>query len=105
MLRDTSEIAVEISVTAWASKPSSLAKARPACRAATTSWAVVIGTRSSVSVSMVFPDLLVEIAQALLEIQGRPDSDQRQPQLHHTEGYLRLDADDDRFSPAQSEHV
>src|SRR6266496_3761952 len=106
MLRETSEIAVVMNVTSAPSNPNSMATDRPLCRAVTISATDATGTRHSfAAMGTLSLGLPVQIRQAFLEIQGRPDSLQRQSQLHHRKSHLRLDADDHRNGAAQSKHV
>src|SRR6185369_5740263 len=105
MLRAISEIAAAIRVRSEPSKPNSIASARPFCRASTMSALELIATRVP-SFSMF--DLLfgqIEVSQPFFKVEGSADAFQGQPQLHHGEGNIGLDADDDRFGATQFEHV
>src|SRR5512135_3128754 len=73
MLRETSEIAAAISVASTLSKPNSSANARPCWRAVTMSLAEAIGTCISLDMLEVPLPVLVQMGQALLEVQGRAD--------------------------------
>jgi hypothetical protein len=46
-----------------------------------------------------------EVRESLLEVEGGRDAFEREPELDHRKGDLRLDADDDRFRAAQPNHV
>src|SRR6266511_6022398 len=105
MLRATSEMAAAIMVRSLPSKPSLVAAARPCWRALTMSAAELIDIRSSLGMRAGPYGMSVQISQPLLQIQGCSDPFQGQPQLHHREGDIRLDADNDGLRPAQFEHV
>src|ERR1051325_10621585 len=92
MLGDTSEMAAAMSVTSAPSKPNSWAMERPIWRAVTMSRADPIGTRVSFDIVKVPLELPVQMRQALLEVQGRADAFERQPQLHHRKRHVGLDA-------------
>src|SRR5256885_10696450 len=94
MLRGSSDMAVAISVASPLEKPSSVARARPLCRAATISWSELMPTRISpaltVSLSVYVLEFLNQVCQTFLQIQCRRHVFQGQPQLHHGKGYFRL---------------
>src|SRR4051812_32389500 len=105
MLRATSEMAVAISVWSVLEKPPAAAISRPFCRAVTTSRSVAIGTRASDGVSAgngrTLPLGPAQDLETFLEIQGSRDAVQRQAELDHGEGDLRLNSDHHRLGPAQ----
>src|SRR5690348_1050936 len=105
MLRATSDMAVAIKVRSDPSKPNSSAKARPFWRAVTMSAAELMATRASFSMFQVLLGQPVEIGQPLFQIQGGPHPFQRQAQLHHRKGHVRLNANNDGLRPAQFQHV
>src|SRR5256712_4766752 len=118
MLRASSEMAVAIRVRLLFEKPICWARARPCWRAVTMSWSELIGTRvssfngtcprASARSAHIPADLLdppVQEGEALLQVEGRGHSLERQAELHHGEGDLGLDADDDCLGPAETDHV
>src|SRR6266852_5115587 len=109
MLRASSEIAVATRVESISEKPKESARARPFWRAATMSLSVLIGTRiawftfgQSLGAAV---EPVLQVVQAFFQIQGRHDSLQGYAQLDHGEGNLGLNPDDDRFGPAQADHL
>src|ERR1043166_3547814 len=100
MLRDTSEIAVAITVRSLPAKPTSAARSRPRCRAITTSASRSIGMRMSSATIAPRLEPLLQCEQALVEIERRRDAAQRQAKLHHGERDVGLNADDDGFGAA-----
>src|SRR5439155_1045002 len=109
MLRASSEIAVAIRTRLLFGKPSSEARARPRCRAVRISTSEPMGTRVSSPtrpLSTFVPlDLLIQEREPLLQVERRCHPLQREPQLHHREGDLGLEADDHGLCPAQADHV
>src|SRR3989442_8224548 len=105
MFRATSEIAVAMTVWSPRVKPWAAASSRPFSRAWTMSTSEAIASRSSSLTSAALPRLRVQERQALLEVEGRHDPFERQPQLDHGERHFRLDADDHGFGPAEAGHV
>src|SRR5213596_4286174 len=106
MLRATSEMAAAMTVWSPVENPAPAASSRPCWRACTTSTSDAISTRSwsatldaSTFALLVEPPLgvLVEKGEALFQVEGRRDALESQPELHHREGDLRLDAHDHRF--------
>src|SRR5262245_12680229 len=107
MLRATSEIAVAITVRSPEEKPSLEASVRPSWRALTMSAAEPMGTTRS-GASLAMGDLSrpgVEVRESLLEVEGGRHVLQGQAELHHREGHLGLDADDDRLRSPELDHV
>src|SRR6267154_107902 len=109
MLRASSEMAVAMSVASLIEKPVCSATARPCWRAVTMSLSDAIRICESVAnasaPSVDAPGLLLQILQAFLQIERGGDVLERQSELHHREGDLRLDADDDGRGAAQADHV
>src|ERR1041385_1689148 len=105
MFRATSEMAVAITVRSDPSKPSCRASSRPFWRAITMSTVERIMTRISFSMLQGSFREMVQESQSLFQVEGRADAFQQQSQLHHGEGDVGLDADDDGLRPAQFEHV
>src|SRR5438045_8807448 len=109
MLRASSDMAVAISVASPLEKPSSVARARPLCRAATISWSELMPTRISpaltVSLSVYVLEFLNQVCQTFLQIQCRRHVFQAQPQLHHRKGYFRLNPHNHPFRSPPLDHV
>src|SRR5438552_16924793 len=109
MLRASSDMAVAISVASPVEKPSSVARARPLCRAATISWSELMPTRISpaltVSLSVYVLEFLNRVRQTFLQIQSRTHVFQGQPQLHHGTGYFRLNPHNHRFRSPPPAHL
>src|SRR3954470_20821914 len=117
MLRAISEIAAAMTVCSPLENPATAASARPCCRASTTSTSAAIVRRSSSPTeraarrSLVFgiePAVLraaVEEREAFLEIQDGRHTLQREPELHHRERHIGLDAHDHRLGAAQACHM
>src|SRR5438034_425785 len=114
MLRATSEMAAAMTVWSPVENPAPAASSRPCWRACTTSTSDAISTRSwsatldaSTFALLVEPPLgvLVEKGEALFQVEGRRDALESQPELHHREGDLRLDAHDHRFRAPEPRHV
>src|SRR3989454_6918341 len=112
MLRATSEMAAAMTVWSPVENPAPAASSRPCWRACTTSTSDAISTRSwsatldaSTFALLVEPPLgvLVEKGEALFQVEGRRDALESQPELHHREGDLRLDAHDHRSEEHTSE--
>src|SRR5262245_62832132 len=107
MLRATSDIAVASSVWSVLVSSRSEAIARARCRAMTTSASDSIGITdscSSATVAGLLPGPQQQ-REPLLEVQRGEHVLERHPELHHREGDLRLDADDDRLRAAQPRHA
>src|SRR6202521_1968801 len=109
MFRASSEMDVAMSVASPVEKPSSIARARPFCRAVTISWSELMATRISpaltVSLSVRVLEFLSQVSQTFLQVQRRSDAFQCQPKLHHCKRHFRLNPDYNRFRSAQSDHV
>src|SRR2546422_2215608 len=114
MLRATSEMAAAMTVWSPAEKPAPAASSRPRWRACNTSTSDAISTLSwsatldaSTFALLVEPPLgvLVEKGEALFQVEGRRDALEGQPELHHREGDLGLDAHDHRFRAPEPRHV
>src|SRR5579863_2428856 len=109
MFRASSEIDVATSVASPVEKPSSIASARPFCRAVTISWSELMATRISpaltVGLSVRVLEFLSQVNQAFLQIQRRRNAFQSQPQLNHSKSHFRLNPDYNCFRSAQSDHV
>src|SRR5712691_5637608 len=119
MLRANSEIAVAISVASVAENPTRDANARPCWRAVTMSLSALIGTTvSSAKARAPSPigangslrsgslsGLPVQVREALLQVERRSHPFERQTQLDHRKGNLRLNPDDHGLGPAQAGHV
>src|SRR6266550_562224 len=69
------------------------------------SASAAMDTRVSFGVMQIPLGFPIQIRQPLLEVQSRADAFERQAQLHHRKRHLGLDADDDCFGAAQSQHV
>src|SRR4029079_7244611 len=108
MLRASSEIAVVMRTCSVVENPDCSARIRPRRRAVTMSPSVRMFTSDSTSSRCGTFTLMVlgmEEGEALLEIEGRRDVFEDEPELHHREGDLGLDAHDDRVGAAQADHV
>src|SRR5919109_31525 len=105
MLRATSEMAVAIRVRSVLENPSTDESRRPSWRAVTMSSSVAMRTRPS-SVARLTGLLRdpVEELEPLLEVERRVDALEVQPQLHHCESHLQLDAHHHRPRAAQISH-
>src|SRR5713226_6141388 len=109
MFLASSEIAVATTARSVVGNPHCDAKSRPFWRAETMSASQSMDTRTSSAMSanpMVGPiPLAVKVGEALFQVQRGCDPLQREPQLDHREGHLRLDPHDDGLRPAQPDHV
>src|SRR5213593_2712289 len=114
MLRAISEMAAAMTVWSPAEKPTSAASSRPAWRACTTSVSAAMRQRSSsptVDAPMPLPivdtamPLPIEEGEPFLEVERGRNAFECEPELHHGEGDLGLDAHDHRFRPTQPGHV
>src|SRR5207245_583871 len=114
MLRAISEMAAAMTVCSPLENPATAASARPCCRASTTSTSAAIGRRSSSPTAArllgfgferAFFGAAIEEGEAFFEVQHRRDAFQRQPELHHGECDVGLNAHDDRLGAAQASHV
>src|SRR6266481_8237198 len=109
MLRASSDMAVAISVASPVEKPSSVARARPLCRAATISWSELMATRISpaltVSLSVYVLEFLSQVRQTFFQVQRRRNAFQRQSKLNHGKSHFRLNPHDHCFRSAQPDHV
>src|SRR5258705_1827456 len=114
MLRAISEIAAAMTVWSPPEKPSSAANSRPVWRAWTMSVSAAMRQRrSSATVDASMPwtivdapvPLEIEKCEALFEVEGGGDAFEGEPELHHGEGDLGLNADDHRFCATQPRHV
>src|SRR5690348_11739419 len=106
MLRAISEMAVVISVNSLAEKRSGWARPRARCRASMTSVSERTGTTtSSGGIKRSLEVLLLQLLQSFLEIERGSRAFQGQSQLHHGEGDVGLNADDDRFGAEQPHHL
>src|SRR5712691_3444000 len=97
IFRASSEIAVAMNVRSLGAKASCAASSRPLLRAATISASELMGTRNSsaTSASVANPlHLLIQVREALLQVQTGGDVLQHQAELNHRERDLRLDPDD-----------
>src|SRR5262252_4899412 len=99
-------MAVAIRVASPEVKPSSVAKALPFCLARTMSWSElminrIFSIRRFGSLSAHVPELLVQISQALFQVQRRCYAFQLQPELDHCKGHFRLNPDDYRIRAPQ----
>src|SRR6185295_12251202 len=95
MLRATSEIAVAMIVRLLLENPACAARARPCCRAETISVDDCIRTRISRSMRVLEP--LVQERQTFFEVERSGHVLQSEPELHHRQRHLRLNADDHRL--------
>src|ERR1051326_8006451 len=103
MLRATSEIAVAISVSSLPENRRDFASSRAFCRASNTSGSARICTTSSSPMGI---DLrYLQDLEAFLEVEGGCGSLERQPELHHRESHLGLDAHDDGGGAQQFDHL
>src|SRR5687768_17165609 len=101
ILRAISDMAVATTVRSLPEIPATTAISRPLCRARTTSASRSICRQTS---SIIEPGLRAaggEHVQAALEIERGGYLSQPQAKLHHGEGHVRLDADDDGARAAQ----
>src|SRR6267378_7624878 len=109
MLRASSEMAVAMSVASLTEKPVCSATARPCWRAVTTSLSdairICVSAAKAPAPLVDAPGLLLQIRQAFLQIECSGNVFERQSELHHRKGHLRLDADNDGSSTAQADHV
>src|SRR5262245_49427321 len=102
MLRAISEMAAETTVASPGEKPISIARWRPCWRASTMSRSVRIATRLSASIAAA-PALLParQVSESLFQVERRGDTVQRETELDHREGDLRLYPDDDGLRTAE----
>src|ERR1051326_6842240 len=92
MLRDTSEIAVAITVKSLPVNPTCVARSRPRWRAVTMSASLPIGMRNSaLAMSRIQPAL--QQHEPFVQIERGRDAAKREPQLHHRHGDFWLNAD------------
>src|SRR5437867_2308231 len=119
MFRDNSEMAVAISVASPDENPTRDANARPCWRAATMSLSTLIGTTVSSAKARAPPSIAVngslrsgsffgfsvQVREALLQVERGRHPFERQTQLDHRKGDLRLNPDDHGLGPAQATHV
>src|SRR5436305_425586 len=113
MLRPSSEMAVAITVWSLLAKPTRAASARPCWRAVTMSASQRMATRlsgtgerASVATAASLPFRpWGQPGQALFQVQGGCHALQVEAHLHHGEGHVGLDADDDRLGAAQPGHL
>src|SRR5262249_35553607 len=111
--RVSSEIAVAIKVASPGEKPRLSARARPRSRAVTMSASERIGEGGSWSPSSPLRPLedglrldpAIQVRQPFLEVEIRRDAFEREPELRHREGDLRLYSDDHRLRAAEPDHV
>src|SRR5918996_5647232 len=106
MLRATSEIAVARSVWSVLVSSSSDAISRARCRAMTTSASDSIGITdpgSSATVAGLLPGPRQQ-REPLLEVERGEHVLEGHAELHHREGDLRLDADDDGLRASEPRH-
>src|SRR5437667_4498363 len=111
MFRASSEIAVATTARSVEGKPHCDANPRPFWRAETMSASESIATRTSSAMSAnLIPGTLplslpIKVCETLFEVERRRDPLQREPQLDHREGDLRLDPHDDGLRSTQPDHV
>src|SRR4051794_1984623 len=105
MLRAISEIAVASSVRSVPLNPRPEASSRAFERATTTSSSRSIGTRISAATGIALLERRMQVREALLEVERGVHVLEREPELHHRERHLRLDADDHRLGAAQARHM
>src|SRR5438034_11596418 len=109
MFRASSEIAVATTARSVEGKPHWDAKPRPFWRAETMSASESIATRTSSAMSAnLMPGALplpIEVCETLFEVQRRRDPLEREPELEHREGDLRVDPDNDSLGRVPSNHV
>src|ERR1700740_1167115 len=96
MLRAISEIASAIIVWSVLENPVAAASSRPFWRAATMSPSCSIGTVTSGCTWAPRSREGADVGEPFLEVERRRHALQREAELHHREGDLGLDADDDR---------
>src|SRR5439155_22529402 len=99
MVRAISETAVAMTVWRVRENPSASASSLARERAVTTSPSAVIAIRSSGGTSA--PLGSRQQSQPFVEIERGANAVEGQPELHHGEGHLRLDADDDHVGSTQ----
>src|SRR5712692_7074619 len=119
MFRASSEMAVATSVASVDENPKREAIARPCWRGVTMSLSALIGTTVSSARSRgpspiaangslcsgSLSSLSVQVREALLQVERRRHPFERQTQLDHRKGDLRLNPDDHGLGPAQAAHV
>src|SRR5277367_3091912 len=108
MLRATSEIAVAISVSSLLERRSGVAMARAFCRANRMSTSARIGTTVSMSLATNGEHSILPRAkegETVFQVECRRGSFQPQAELHHREGNVRLDADDDGVRSQYPHHL
>src|SRR5690242_15229128 len=101
MFLATSEIAVAMRVRSVALKPTCAAISRPFWRAVTMSESCPMGTRISLDTAFPPRRRLLEQFQSLFQVERRLDPLEREAELDHGEGHVRLDADDHGLRAAQ----
>src|SRR5262245_20650272 len=112
MLRESSEMAVAISVSSVPEKPMDTAISRPRLRAVTMSCSAWMGTQTSSGMRTPVAGAIAaaqgavaEKLQGLFQVQRGGHAVQLQAQLGHGEGHLRLDAHDHRAGAPQAQHL
>src|SRR5689334_1680936 len=101
MLRDTSEIAVAITVKSLPLNPTFAARSRPRCRAVTMSASLWMGTRNSVVADMSRLQPALQQQEPFVQIECCRDAVEREAELHHRHRDVGLDADDNRLGTSQ----
>src|SRR6059058_4614585 len=110
MFRASSEMAVATTARSVEGRPQCEASSRPFWRADTMSTSRSMATRTSSAMSAnlmmlgTLP-LAVKVRKAFFQIERGRDAFQREPQLDHREGHLRLDPHDDGLRSAELDHV
>src|SRR5439155_25519517 len=110
MFRASSEMAVATTARSVEGRPHCDASSRPFWRADTMSTSRSMATRTSSAMSAnlmmlgTLP-LAVKVREAFFQIERGRDAFQREPQLDHREGHLRLDPHDDGLRSAELDHV
>src|SRR6266542_5215606 len=105
MLRAISEMAVATSVCSVMERPCAAASSRPFWRAVTMSPSCSMATRVSPTIAGALPPRLADEREALLQVERRRDAVEREPELDHREGDLRLDPHHHRARAAQPRGV
>src|SRR5919201_4449382 len=101
MLRAISEIASAMIVWSVVENPMALASSRPFCRAVTMSVSRSMGTCTSPDTMTAPFGKASDVIETLFEIERRDHALETEPELHHREGDLGLDADHNRVGAAQ----
>src|SRR5215207_7021740 len=101
MLRATSEMAVAINVASVREKPSRSASARACARAGTMSVSLAMSTVTSSFMLAGSPVPVIQQSDRPFQVEGGAKGGEVKVELHHGDGDIGLDADDDGGGASQ----